>query len=125
EVRVAPLRRLVGPCALEAAGDRVRAFTAAEGAPPPDALVFHGAALGFEADQVGITGTVALSEGVAADDERNRLLVVHRHSTEGLADVVGGSQRIRIAAGTLRVHVDQTHLHGAERTREVPWCAVA
>ena len=68
---------------------------------------------------------MALAERVAADDERDRLLVVHRHAAEGLADVPAGGQRIRVAVGPLRVHVDQAHLHGAERIGELPVAAVA
>ncbi len=44
---------------------------------------------------------------------------------EGLSNVPGGSQRIRVAVGPLRIHVDQAHLHGAERTGELPVAAVA
>ena len=83
------------------------------------------AALGLRTDVVGAGGTVALAERVAADDERDRLLVVHRHAGEGLADVAGGGERIRVAVRALRVHVDQAHLHGAERTGELPVAAVA
>ena len=36
-----------------------------------------------------------------------------------------GGQRIRVAVRPLRVHVDQAHLHGAERTGELPVAAVA
>ena len=49
--------------------------------------MLDGAALGLGADVVGVAGAVALAERVAADDERDRLLVVHRHAGEGLADV--------------------------------------
>src|SRR3981081_4866664 len=62
---------------------------------------------------------------MAADDERNRLLVVHRHAGEGLANVPGGSQRIRVAAGPFWIHIDQAHLHGAKRTGELPVAAVS
>src|SRR5215217_2493833 len=68
---------------------------------------------------------MALAEGVAADDERKGLLVVHGHAAEGLPDVGGGRQRIRVAVGPLRVHVDQPHLHGAEGAGELPLAAVA
>ena len=50
----------------------------------------HRAALGLGADEVGIAGAVGLAEGVAAGDERDGLLVVHRHAAERLADVAGG-----------------------------------
>ena len=57
---------------------------------------------------------MCLAERVAADDERNRLLVVHRHASERLADVPGGGLRIGIAAGALGIHVDEAHLHRGE-----------
>src|SRR3954451_5239300 len=68
---------------------------------------------------------MGLADRVAADDERDRLLVVHRHTREGLANVMGGSQRIRIAVRSFWVHVDQAHLHGTERMRELTVAAVA
>ena len=38
-----------------------------------------------------------LAEGVAARNQGDGLFVVHRHATEGVADVVGGGYRIRVA----------------------------
>ena len=125
EVPVVPLRRLVGPCALEAAGDRVGALARAGAVHPAQALVLDGAPLGLGTDEVGADGAVALAERVAADDERRGLLVVHRHAGEGLADVAGRSQRIGVAVRALGVDVDQTHLHGAERAGELAVAAVA
>ena len=125
EVPVVPLRRLVGPGPLQPAGDGVVALAAAEGVPPAEALRLDGATLGFGTDVLRAGCAMALAEGVAADDERNRLLVVHRHAGEGLSNVPGGSQRIRVAVGPLRIDVDQAHLHGAERTGELPVAAVA
>ena len=122
---VVPLRRVVRPGALEPAGDRVGALAGAEGVPPAQALCLDRAALGLRTDVLRAGGAVALAEGVAADDERHRLLVVHRHAGEGLADVPGRRQRIRVAVRPLRVHVDQAHLHGAERTLELSVAAVA
>jgi hypothetical protein len=58
---------------------------------------------------------VGLAEGVAAGDERDGLLVVHRHAGEGLADVARRGERIGVAVGALGVDVDQAHLHGGER----------
>ena len=68
---------------------------------------------------------MGLAEGVAAGDERHRLLVVHRHAGEGLADVPRRSDRIGIAVRTFRVDVNQTHLHGSERIFEFPVAGVA
>ena len=79
----------------------------------------------FRADQRRIAGAVGLAEAVAAGDQRDGLLVVHRHAAEGLADVLGRRQRIRVAVRTFRVHVDEAHLHGAERRLELALAAVA
>ena len=68
---------------------------------------------------------MGLAEGVPADDQRGGLLVVHRHPAEGLADVDGRGERIRIAVGPFGIDVDQAHLHGCERVGEVAFAAVA
>src|SRR3712207_8469562 len=51
--------------------------------------------------------------------ERDGLLIVHRHATEGLADVPRGAQRVRFAVGAFGVDVDEAQLHGAERARQL------
>ena len=68
---------------------------------------------------------MGLAEGVPTGDQRHRLLVVHRHPAERLADVTGGRQRVGVAVGTLRVDVDQAHLDRAERAGELAVAAVA
>src|ERR1700689_4146276 len=68
---------------------------------------------------------MCLTEGVTARDQRNGLLVVHRHATKGLANVLRGCQRIRIAVRTLGIHVDQAHLRRPERLLQIPITAVA
>ena len=70
-------------------------------------------------------GAVGLAEGVAAGDQRDGLLVVHRHAAEGLADVAGRRDRIGVAVRAFRVDVDQAHLHGGERILEVAAVDVA
>ena len=97
----------------------------AVGVDPAEAHAVHGAALGLGTDEVGVAGAVGLAEGVATGDERDGLLVVHGHALERLADVDGGLLRIGLAVGALRVHVDEAHLHGAERTAELALAAVA
>src|ERR1700686_1345414 len=68
---------------------------------------------------------MGLAEGVAAGDERNRLLVVHRHASEGFADVARRRDGIGIAVRSFRVDVDQPHLHRAERLMQLAFTAVA
>ena len=50
----------------------------------------------------GIARAVGLAEGVAAGDQGDGLLVVHRHAGEGLADVAGRGERIGVAVRALR-----------------------
>ena len=68
---------------------------------------------------------MGLAEGMAAGDERHRLLVVHRHAGEGLADVPRRGNRIGVAVRAFRVDVNQPHLHGRERIFQVPVAGIA
>src|SRR4029453_4937637 len=121
-----PLRRLLGPGALEPAGDRVGPPAGAEGVLPAEALLLEGRALRFGADVLERGGrTVSLAERVSTGDERDRLLVVHRHTTEGLPNVPPGKLRVRVAARSLGIHVDKAHVIGAERPLDLPVVGVA
>ena len=75
-------------------------------------------------DKRRIARAVGLAEGVAAGDQRDGLLVVHRHAGEGLADVLRRGDRIGIAVRAFGVDVDQAHLHRAERLGELALAAV-
>ena len=55
----------------------------------------------------------------------DRLLVVHRHVLEGLADVPRRQGRVRVAVRPFRIHVDQAHVVGAEGALELAVLAVA
>ena len=101
------------------------ALAAAVAVGPAQALVLDGAALRLGPDVVGTHCAVALAERVAADDECDGLLVVHRHACERLADVLGGGERVGVAVRALGIDVDQAHLHGAERVGELAVTAVA
>ena len=126
EEAVAPLRRGLGPRDLDAAGDRVLALAGAVAVAPAEALRLERGALGLGADVlVGVGRAVGLAERVAAGDQRDRLLVVHRHAAERLADVDGRRERVGLAVRPLRVDVDEAHLHGAERLFEIALAAVA
>ena len=122
---VVPLRRRLGPSDLEAAADGVTAQARAELALPAEALVLQRGGVRRRADQRGIACAVGLAEGVAAGDQRDGLLVVHRHAEEGLADVAGGRDRVRLAVRSFRVDVDEAHLHGGQRLGELALAAVA
>ena len=125
EEAVAPLGGGAGPGHLQAGGDGVGALTGAVGVLPAQALLFEGGGFGVVADVVSGARAVGLSEGVAAGDEGDGLLVVHRHPAEGLTDVAGGGDRVGVAVGALGVDVDQAHLDGAEGVFQVPVAGVA
>src|SRR5262249_26932638 len=125
EIAVVPLDGDVGPRALDPARHRVDALPGTAGVVPPEALRLDRTTLGFGTDEVGAVRAVTLAEGVTADDECSSLLVVHGHPRKRLTNVDSCGQRVRVAVRSLGVHVDQTHLHGAERVRKVAHAAVA
>src|SRR5205823_4628998 len=53
------------------------------------------------------------------------LFIVHGHTGESLPNVARRSKRIRVSIRTFRVHIDQTHLHGSQRTLKITLSAVA
>src|SRR6202030_4693970 len=110
---------------LDAAGNRVTALTRAVAALPAQALLLERGALGIGADVVLRSRAVRLAEGVAARDQRDRLLVVHGHPAERLTDVARRGERVRVAVRALRVDVDEAHLDRAERIRELAVATVA
>ena len=121
EVVVGPLRRGARPGPFQAAGDRVLALALAESVLPAETLLLEGSPLGLGPDVLArIGGAVALAQRVTAGDQRDRLLVVHRHAGERRPDVLRGGERVRLAVGSLRVDVDQAHLGGGERALQLP-----
>ncbi len=120
QVAHVPSGRLRLPGALNAAADRIAALAATEAALPAEALLFDGGAFRFRAHMRRRSGAVAFAEGVSPGDQRDGLLVVHRHARKGLADVTAGGHRVRFTVRPFRIHVDQPHLHGGQRVLEVP-----
>ena len=126
EEPVVPLRRRIGPRALQPAGDRIGAFAAAKAVLPAEALLLQAGTLWFGTDVAICWGsTMSLADRVAADDERKGLLVIHRHAAERFANVLCCKGRIGVEARPLRVHVDQAHVIGAERPLDLLVAAVA
>ena len=68
---------------------------------------------------------MGFAKSVAAGNQRDGLLVIHRHAEERLADVLGRRDRIRLAVRPLRIDVDQAHLHRAERILKLTFAAIA
>ncbi len=115
EEAVAPLRGRGGPGDFQAAGDRVAPLAGAEAVLPAEPLLLQARRFRLGRDVGRGACAVRLAEGVAAGDQGDGLLVVHRHATEGVADIVGGRDRIRVAVRSFGVDVDQAHLHGGQR----------
>ncbi len=122
---VAPLRGRGGPGDFQAAGDRVSALAGAKAVLPAQALLVEAGRFRGRTHIGRGAGSVGLAEGVAAGDERHRLLVVHRHPREGLADIPRRGDRIGVAVRAFRVDVNQSHLHGSERVFEFPVAGIA
>src|SRR5262249_3856712 len=92
---------------------------------PAEALLLDGGSFRLWAHQCRIASAVGFAEGVTASNQRDRFFVVHRHATECFANIPGRRDGIRLAVRPFRIYVDQTHLHGAERTLQIAVPAVA
>ena len=68
---------------------------------------------------------MGFAEAVAAGNQGDGLLVVHRHPEERFADVLGRSDRVGIAVRPFRIDVNKAHLHRAERFGKLTFAAVA
>ncbi len=113
EILAVPLDGVGGPGAFEAGGDGVFGVAFALGVLPAEALLLDGCAFGLRADVgAGVVCAVAFAEGVSACDEREGFFVIHRHATEGFADVVCGGERVGLTVGAFGVDVDEAHLDG-------------
>ncbi len=125
EIAHVPARRGRGPCAFEARRDGVDALAALPARQPAEAHRLDRRGFGLRTDMAGRAGAMRLAEGVAAGGERHRLVVVHGHAGEGLADVAARGDRVRIAVRSFRVHVDQAHLHRGKRVLEIALARIA
>src|ERR1700678_400734 len=123
---VAPLRWRGGPGYLQAAADRLVAVAIAEAVLPAEALLLDPSALGLGADiLLGIGSAVGFAESVAAGNQSNCLLIIHRHARKGLPNVACRGDRIGLAIGPFRIYVNQSHLHRAQRIVELTIALVA
>src|SRR5204863_6912520 len=111
---------------FQTAGDGVGAFAALEGVCPAETQLLNGRALRFGADIFARIGSaVGLAERVPAGNERNGLLVIHRHASERFADIARRGDWVGLSIGPLRIHVNQSHLNSGERIIELTIAAVA
>ena len=62
---------------------------------------------------------------MTAGNESDGLFVVHGHALERLTNIAGREQGIGVTVRAFGVHVDETHLHGAEGIGQLAVAAVA
>ena len=68
---------------------------------------------------------MGFAEGVTAGNERDGFFVVHRHAGERFPDISRRGDRIGLSIRPFRIHIDQTHLHRAERILKITVTGVA
>src|SRR5882757_2362226 len=123
---VAPLGWSRGPCDFQATADGVATMALAKFILPAEALILDVCTLWFVANVIrGDAGTVSFAEGVSARNECDGFFVVHRHAGEGFSDIASRGDGIGLAIGSFGIHVDQAHLHRAERLLQVTISGVA
>src|ERR1700722_16346595 len=92
---VAPLRRRRGPSNFQAAANGVSPKTFAKFILPPEALILDLGTFWFVTHILsGNGGAVGFAEGVTTGNERNGLLVIHRHAGERFPDIACRGNRI-------------------------------
>ena len=62
---------------------------------------------------------------MVAGNQRDRFFIIHRHAGEGLADIAGRRDGIRISIGPLRIYVNETHLNRAQGVVQLAVARVA
>ena len=115
EVTVVPLGGMGGPSAFKPAGDGVSTCSLAPGVSPAKALLVNRGTLRVSAEEAGVAVSMGFPNGMASGGQSDRLLVVHRHSSEGFAYGQSGLQRIWDALYALWIDVDEAHLDCPQR----------
>ena len=115
EIAVIKLGRLSRPSTFEAAGHGITTNATGFVIVPAETLFVQFGRFWLWTKVFGTAIAMALAHGVATSGEGSRLFIVHGHSGKGLPDVGGGFERVRLAVNTLRVDVDEPHLHSRER----------
>ena len=110
-----PLGRCRGPRTFKAGGHGVFGITFTAGVLPAKALLNDRLTGRLGTDTItGLVRTMGLTKRVTARNQRDCFFVIHRHTTKGLADIMGREHRIGVAVGAFGVHINQTHLYRCE-----------
>ena len=104
----------------------MHATATAKAVGPAQALVFDACTFGLSAYVLtGVGRTVAFAKGVSARHQRHGFFVIHGHAGKGFAYVAGRRHWVWVAVGAFGVHINQAHLHGAQRLFEFALAGVA
>ena len=114
---IAPLRRSRGPDDFQAAANRISAFARTKLALPAETLLLDAGGFRLRSNVCCVTRAVGFAERMSAGNQRNRLLVIHRHTSKRLADIPCCGEWIRIAIRSFGIHVNQAHLNRRQRIR--------
>src|SRR5579863_2831503 len=92
---------------------------------PSETLVLDVGAFWFVAYILsGNASAVGFAEGVTAGNECDGFLVIHCHAGKSFPDIACCGDGIRLSIRPFRIHIDQAHLHGAERILKITITAV-
>ena len=121
-----PLGGCCGPRPLEPGCDGVFSVTFTAGVLPAEALLNDRLTGRLRTNTItGLVRTMGLTKRVTARNQCDRLFVIHRHATKGLANIMCGEHRVGIAIGAFRVHINQTHLHRGEAIAKLAALGIA
>ena len=120
-----PLRRSGCPGDLRSSSNSIGSATRSVGTGPTKTLLLNRGTFRFWPHMRDIPSTVGFSKGVTASNESNGFLIVHRHTTKGLTDIVSCSHWVGISVRAFGIYIDETHLHSSERVFKVTLACVA
>src|SRR5688572_3047677 len=113
---IAPFCWCRRPCTFKSTGDRMNAMTIAKRVSPSKTLFFKTCSCGHRTDMfVCIGSSVSFAKGVTTCNQCHGFLIIHCHPSKSFADVASSGDGIRFAVRTLRIHINQSHLHSSQR----------
>ena len=119
EIAIVPFCRIGCPRTFDTTGDGVTPFAFAMCAYPAKAHLFNRSTFWLNPDQISITCTMRFTECMTTCGQGDSFFVIHRHSGKCFTNIAGTCQRIGIAIRPFRIHIDQSHLHGRQRMRQI------
>lgn len=112
EVSRVPFDGVLGPCTLKTGGDGVFPFPSSIRIGPSETLLFNGGSLWVNTNMRVLSCAMGFPESMTSCYQSNCFLVIHGHSAESDPDVMCRCTRVvQYSAGSLRVDLDQAHLH--------------